>query len=159
MICIDLEASGLAAESYPIEIAWKCSRSGAGDSFLINPDSVPEWGYWDEFAEEVHGIEPEQLRQQGISAEAACARLNQALAGQQVVSDACEYDGFWLRRLFDACGLQPSFRLVGLEAVLAAEEWEQYQLIARSQFRRHRALADVEALIEAIEAARSHCRS
>ncbi|GAA0687292.1 hypothetical protein GCM10009104_11700 [Marinobacterium maritimum] len=155
MICIDLEASGLAHESYPIEIAWKCTDTGDSDSFLINPDSVPEWQYWDEFAEELHGIEPELLQQEGISADQACLRLNRALKGREVISDAFEYDGFWLRRLFEACGMQPSFHLVGLEAVLSAEERIQYQFIARSQFRRHRALQDVEDLISAITAARS----
>ncbi|GAA0784383.1 hypothetical protein [Marinobacterium sediminicola] len=155
MICIDLEASGLARESYPIEIAWKCTETGAFDSFLINPESVPDWQYWDEFAEELHGIEPELLQQEGISAEQACIRLNRALKGREVISDALEYDGFWLRRLFNACDIQPGFHLVGLEAVLSAEERIQYQFIARSQFRRHRALQDVEDLILAIAAARS----
>ena len=105
MICIDLEASGLARESYPIEIAWKCTKSGASDCFLINPDTVPEWHYWDECAEELHGIEPDMLQREGISADQACFRLNRALAGKDVVSDAVEYDGFWLRRLFDACDM------------------------------------------------------
>ncbi len=155
MICIDLEASGLARESYPIEIAWKCAETGESDSFLINPVSVPEWQYWDEFAEELHGIEPERLRQEGISADVACLRLNRALKGREVISDAFEYDGFWLRRLFEACDIQPSFRLAGLDAVLNAEERIQYQFIARSQFRRHRALQDVDDLIAAITAARS----
>ncbi len=155
MICIDLEASGLARESYPIEIAWKCTETGENDCFLINPDTVPEWHYWDEFAEELHGIEPELLQQEGISADQACLRLNRALKGREVISDAFEYDGFWLRRLFEAGDMQPSFHLVGLDAVLSAEERIQYQFIARSQFRRHRALQDVEDLISAIAVARS----
>lgn len=154
MICIDLEASGLSHESYPIEIAWKCTESGESDSFLVNPGSVPGWCYWDEYAEELHGIEPEVLERDGISADAACMRLNRALSGRDLVSDACEYDGFWLRRLFEACDQKPAFRLVGLEAVLSSEERVQYQFIARSQLRRHRALQDVDDLIAAISAVR-----
>ncbi|PSL13218.1 hypothetical protein CLV44_11347 [Marinobacterium halophilum] len=157
MICIDLEASGLARESYPIEVAWKCTESGASDTFLINPGTVGGWDYWDECAEELHGIEPELLAQEGISADAACSRLNAALAGRDVISDALEYDGFWLRRLFRACDVEPGFLLVGLEAVLSTEERIQYQFIARAQFRRHRALQDVNDLISAITAARSEC--
>lgn len=154
MICIDLEASGLARESYPIEIAWKCTATGRSDSFLINPDSVPEWEYWDEHAEELHGIDCELLQREGISADLACRRLNQALSGCEVVSDAREYDGFWLRRLFSATGVRPGFHLVGLEAVLNAEERVQYQSIARSRSRRHRALQDVDDLIADIAAVR-----
>ncbi|MBV0933557.1 3'-5' exonuclease [Marinobacterium weihaiense] len=154
MICIDLEASGLSPDSYPIEIAWKCTRTGRSDTFLINPDSVPEWDYWDECAEELHGIEPELLQQQGISAEAACSRLNHALEGACVVSDAHAFDDFWLRRLFEACKVVPRFKLVGLETVLPPKQCERYEQIARGQFRRHRALQDVDDLIAAIEQAR-----
>ncbi len=150
MICIDLEASGLASASYPIEIAWACAETGRNDSFLINPESVPGWTYWDEFAEELHGIEPELLQQDGIDADEACRRLNKALKGEEVISDAFDYDGFWLRRLYQAVGMQPSFRLVGLDAVLSGEQRIQYQFIARTQFRRHRAMRDVEDLISAI---------
>jgi hypothetical protein len=155
LICIDLEASGLARESYPIEIAWKCTKSGASDCFLINPDTVPEWHYWDECAEELHGIEPDLLQREGISADQACFRLNRVLAGKDVVSDAVEYDGFWLRRLFDACDIRQGFRLAGLESVLSAEERIQYHFIAGAAVRRHRALQDVEDLISAITAAQS----
>lgn len=150
MICIDLEASGLALDSYPIEIAWACTETGRSDSFLINPASVPSWTYWDEFAEELHGIEPELLQQDGISVKQACARLNQALKGEQVISDAYDYDSFWLRRLYRAAGVRPGFTLVGLDAVLSGEQRIQYQFIARTQFRRHRAMQDVEDLISAI---------
>jgi len=150
VICIDLEASGLASDSYPIEIAWACTETGRSDSFLINPASAPGWTYWDEFAEELHGIEPELLQQEGIDVGAACERLNRALEGEQVISDAFDYDGFWLRRLYRAAGVQPAFRLVGLDAVLSGEQRIQYQFIARTQFRRHRAMRDVEDLISAI---------
>lgn len=155
MICIDLEASGLARESYPIEVAWKCSETGGQDSFLIDPASVSGWKYWDDFAEELHCISQEQLAQEGITAEEACRRLNQALEGCEVISDAFEYDSFWLRRLYGACRLEPLFRLVGLDSVLSGEERIQYQLISRSQFRRHRALQDVEHQLEAIAAIRT----
>ncbi|MGB2130269.1 MAG: hypothetical protein ACPHXW_02520 [Marinobacterium sp.] len=155
MICIDLEASGLARESYPIEVAWKCSETGRQDSFLIDPASVSTWDYWDEFAEELHCISQELLAREGIAADEACRRLNRALDGCEVVSDAFEYDRFWLRRLYGASGVEPSFRLVGLDSVLSGEERIQYQLVARSQFRRHRALQDVEHLLEAIAAVRT----
>jgi len=152
VICIDLEASGLAAESYPIEIAWVCAETDRRDSFLIDPESALGWTYWDEYAEELHGIEPELLQREGIPVQLACQRLNQALEGEQVISDAFEYDSFWLNRLYQAAGMKPGFQLAGLDTVLSGEQLLQYRLIARAQFRRHRAMQDVVDLINAIQA-------
>lgn len=155
VIFFDLEASGLAAASYPIEVAWKCPESGDSDNFLINPDSVPAWEYWDEFAEELHGIDYERLQAEGISAAEACLRLNDALDGKTLISDALEFDSFWIRRLFDAAQVKRAFALCGLEQLLSAEQLIQYHFIARSQFRRHRAMSDVEDLISAVAAVRA----
>lgn len=154
LICIDLEASGLSQDSYPIEVAWKNSVTGADDNFLIDPASVPEWTFWDEYAEEIHGIEPELLQQEGITAAAACARLNAALAGCRVICDAYEYDLFWLSRLFDSQGESMRFELQGLDTLLDNEQLCRFREISSAKLRRHRALRDVEDLIDQIEAAR-----
>ena len=152
---MDLEASGLGAESYPIEVAWRCPATGRSDNFFINPDSVPQWRYWDEFAEELHGLDRERLVVEGISAEAACDRLNESLGGETLISDALEFDSFWIQRLFKAIGKKPTFRIAGLDELLSSEQLIQYRFIARSQFRRHRAMQDVEDLILAVEAVTS----
>ncbi len=150
VICLDLEASGLGDDSYPIEVAWKNSADGDNDSFLINPDSVPGWVYWDECAEEIHGLCRAELRQQGVAAVTACERLNQRLAGQRVLSDAREYDNFWLMRLYQAANQQMAFQLVGADSVLTAQELEQFEQIAAAQLRQHRAMQDVDAILEAL---------
>ncbi|MDI3325497.1 hypothetical protein QKW35_14030 [Pontibacterium granulatum] len=155
VIFMDLEASGLSAESYPIEVAWRCPATGRSDNFFINPDSVSHWRYWDEFAEELHGLDRERLVAEGISAEEACDRLNDTLDGETLISDALEFDSFWIQRLFKAIGKQPSFRIAGLDELLTAEQLIQYRFIARGQFRRHRAMQDVEDLIIAVEAVTS----
>lgn len=152
LVCLDFEASGLGPRSYPIEVAWKNASSGEVDAFLINPDSGDDWQYWDEFAEEMHGLDRDDLCQQGISVVDAAQRMNEKLAGKSVISDAWEFDHFWLTRLFDAAKLQPTFELVGLEHVLSKEQLIQYRLIARSQLRRHRAARDVEDLLTAVRA-------
>jgi len=152
VVYVDLEASGLGAESYPIEVAWKCPETGRSDNFFINPDSVSGWRYWDEFAEELHGIDREQLVREGLSVEDACERLNTALDGVTLISDAPEFDSFWVRRLFAASGMRCHFKMAGLDAVLSAEQLIQYRFIARSQFRRHRAMQDVNDLIIAVAA-------
>lgn len=152
LICIDLEASGLGPQSYPIEVAWKDGRSGEQDAFLIDPATVDGWTYWDEFAEELHGIDITDLAAGGLSAVAAARRLNQALAGKAVYSDACEFDRFWIIRLFEAAGIEPAFEVCGLESLLSEAQLVQYRFISRSQLRRHRAANDVDDQLAAIAA-------
>jgi len=153
LICLDLEASGLGPHSYPIEVAWK-STEEAHDSFLINPDSVPEWTFWDEYAEELHNICRTELQQHGVSALSACQRLNEALQGCDVLSDAWEFDRFWLYRLFEAGKQTMAFRLVSLPEVLSAEELIQYQFICKAQLRQHGAMDDVDHILQAIRRVR-----
>ncbi|SEF69679.1 3'-5' exonuclease family protein [Marinobacterium lutimaris] len=148
LICIDIEASGLGPDSYPIEVAWKCDISGNKDEFLIDPASVEGWDYWDEFAEELHGIGHHQLGSEGISAAQACERLNAELAGKTLTCDAYDFDLFWLTRLFESQQQPMLFSIQGIERLLTPQQCEAYRLNTR--FRRHRALRDVEDELGAI---------
>lgn len=153
LICLDLEASGLGPDSYPIEVAWKGtseSMEDQSDNFLIDPGSVSEWDFWDDFAEEMHGVCRVELSKEGIAAVEACERLNAALQGLDVVSDAWEFDSFWLRRLFDAADRTMQFRLIGLSDILSPGELIQYRFVCKAQLRRHRAMADVNHIMQAI---------
>lgn len=152
VICIDIEASGLGPRSYPIEIAWKCSKTLRGDSFLINPDSAFNWTDWDVKAQQIHGLSRDQLLVEGVSIQDACSRLNTALAGCAVYCDALEFDYFWIRRLFEAARMRPTFKLRGLESLLKGEQLIQYGLVAKTQVRRHRAMDDVEDLLLCVAA-------
>jgi len=51
---LDVEASGLGPDSFPIEIGWAILGGPAG-SVLIKP--APDWSQdaWDETAEDLHG--------------------------------------------------------------------------------------------------------
>ncbi|WP_299182805.1 hypothetical protein [uncultured Neptuniibacter sp.] len=155
LICIDLEASGLSSHSYPIEIAWINDSTGEMDSFLINPDTAADWDFWDEHAEEMHGIDRDDLVTQGEDIRVACKRLNRQLKDKVVVSDAFELDHFWMMRLFRAADLAPSFKLSGLEYLLDREQIIQFGFLAKAQLRRHRALDDVEDIIQCIKAVMS----
>lgn len=149
LICIDLEASGLSTDSYPIEIAWKNALTGEFDSFLINPDSAPDWDFWDEFAEEMHGLERETLCLEGYDIFTACERLR-LLKGKCVISDAPQFDHFWLSRLYMAADEEMPFQLVGLEEVLDEKQLIAYSVMSKAQYRRHRALQDVDDILENI---------
>jgi hypothetical protein len=152
LICIDLEASGLGAESYPIEVAWVNDDTGEHDSFLINPETAPGWHYWDDYAEEIHGIERGVLVSKGLDIVNACKRMNKMLKGKTLISDAFEFDLFWLSRLFEATGIKPNFRMAGLDRILSKEQRIQFSFLAKAQFRKHRALQDVEDIIKCIKA-------
>lgn len=151
LICLDFEASGLGLRSYPIEVAWRDAATGAEDSFLISPDQVPGWEEWSESAEAIHHISQDVLLAEGLGVQQACRRLNRALEGRTVYCDALEFDLFWLRRLYDAAGMRPMFRLQGLESLLQGESLQRFLDVIAQQQRRHRALDDVADLIGALE--------
>ncbi|MGB0734046.1 MAG: hypothetical protein ACPGPF_09765 [Pontibacterium sp.] len=149
-VYVDIEASGLSEDSYPIEIAWVCEETHESDSFLINPSSIAQWHYWDETAEQIHGIQRELLLHEGIGVVEACERLNKALVGAALVSDALSFDGFWMSRLFVAASSTAQFDMIGLDDLLTQDQLQRYKKVSRSQLRRHRALPDVEAMMRAV---------
>lgn len=96
---IDIEASGLEEESYPIEIAWN-NASGVITSHLIKP--LPEWSHWNQEAEKAHGISRELLESEGIAPAEMCRLLRQDLHGRRLYSDATLLEKMWLNRLFQS---------------------------------------------------------
>ena len=147
VVVIDLEASSLSDESYPIEAAW-LSLDGESDSFLINPESVSGWDDWNIESELIHGIERAELVDLGISAFGAANRLNSMLTGCLVVSDYAGSDYFWLRRLFEATGVQMQFYVIDIMEIAYMSD----KMAEHSAFREkksnaevaHRALADCQ---------------
>jgi hypothetical protein len=108
----DFEANGL--EGFPIEVGFAFvddQNNIVSGSLLIKPDA--EWDIandWDADAQQIHGISPEQLISEGISALQVAQRLNQTLAGRDLYSDS-SFDRKWMGQLFDAAGLVPTFEL------------------------------------------------
>lgn len=99
-IFIDFEASSLEPDSYPIEVAWN-APDGSVESYLIRP--AAGWTDWSDYAElEIQHISGDMLSSEGRDAAWVAARMNEALAGRTVHSDAPEFDERWLRRLFEA---------------------------------------------------------
>lgn len=107
---IDLEASGLGDKSWPIEIGW--ARNGEEpDSLLIRPSKDWSFEAWDPKAETLHGLSVNTLNDSGLDVVAACKKINDALAGTTVYSDAPDWDGYWLYRLHIAAHMRQSFKL------------------------------------------------
>ena len=146
MLIIDVEASGLHQDSYPIEIAWQDSKKPDNfDSFLIIPADY--WIHWDDYAEnEIHHISRELLFDSGITVNKACERLNSALINQVIYSDAVEYDQRWIMRLFDETEIKPSFSFGSVIDLLPKGGDFKYNKLVESAPVKHRALDDARQI-------------
>lgn len=148
---LDIEASGLGDESYPIEIAW-CSIDGNDCySTLINPESAGGWDYWDDFAESaVHGISRKQCCERGENVVIVARRLSDLLLNAPVFSDAPYQDQLWIKALFDASGAVCPSALMPIEQLVAVEDRPGLTRSLSELERPHRALNDCIALRELI---------
>ena len=143
---IDLEASGLGARSWPIEVGW-CKLTGEPQSFLIKPVSDWSMDQWDDDAEQLHGIKRAALDVEGEAPKLICQALNASLKDCVVYSDAPDWDGFWLYRLYEACDEKQAFSLSDFRDLFVDTEPKDLgELIARATKtapHTHRATDDV----------------
>lgn len=125
----------MSQTSWPIEVGW-CKLTGSPTSYLIAPD--PDWPLevWDPAAENLHGISQDHLLKDGRPAAEVCRALNKELGGQIVLSDAPDWDAFWLYRLFAAGGEKQRFSL--------ADFAEQFPGLPESDYRKASNLASVK---------------
>ena len=103
-IFLDIEASGLGPDSWPIEIglAW-ITPTGCIDSAarLIAPDPAwPEHG-WSGDSARIHCIPRTRPDTEGIAAREVATWLVEMLDGRAALCDAPEFDGKWMMRLLD----------------------------------------------------------
>lgn len=143
MYILDIEASGLNEESYPIEIAW-CALEGADEfSVLINPESAGGWDSWDDFAESaIHGISLRECCERGENVVLVANRLEQLLNDHVVLSDAPYQDQQWLNRLFDAVGKRCPAFLMPIDQAVSLDKRAHLNKSLLELDRPHRAIAD-----------------
>jgi len=99
---IDVEASSLGRDSYPIEVGWCFADTAEVESHLIRP--LPDWSDWDVQAEAVHRIGRRELEQHGRAADQVSARMSAALRDRTLWADG-SLDQRWINRLFAGAGL------------------------------------------------------
>lgn len=141
---IDIEASGFGSRSYPIEIGVVKS-SGERYCALIRPE--PDWEYWCDQAQTVHGISRELIEARGRCPREICAELNQFLGEITAYSDAWIHDSPWLNRLFFAARIYPCFHLSPIEMIASEAQlltWDEAKkhLTKQLDIKRHRASGD-----------------
>lgn len=140
---VDFEASGIAPDSYPIEIAV-VSIDGEYQA-LVRP--VHYWTHWSFDAQDMHGISRKALLADGLEPSVIAAELNARFEGAKLCSDS-PHDGFWLDTLYEAAGIEPSFELLPLESFVGRSgASEIYRLLPNRHV--HRALPDARALMAA----------
>lgn len=107
---LDVEASGLHPGSFPIEIGWaRPDFNVTAASSLIRPADGWTRDLWDPEAEKIHGLTFDQCKAEGADPLDVANRLNEALRGSVVYSDAVSWDTYWVQRLFDAAGIDRQF--------------------------------------------------
>ena len=116
---IDLEASGLASNSYPIEVGLALAP-GQRYCTLIKP--LDSWDHWDQQAESVHGISREVLYRKGRPVTEVAAKLNGILDNRIVYSDAWGVDNSWVTTLFAAARVDKTFHVSALEMILNEQQ-------------------------------------
>ena len=137
---IDFEASGIAPDSYPIEVA--VVFPGGEYQALIRPASY--WDLWSFDAQDMHGLSRVQLILEGTPPLAVAKEMNQRFDGKTLCSDN-PADCFWLDVLYEAAGIEASLEVKPLETFIGREP-ATTALALRPAFLDHRALGDVRAL-------------
>ncbi|WP_226642205.1 hypothetical protein [Microbulbifer variabilis] len=153
---IDIEASGLHFDSYPIEIA--VLKAGEVRSWLIKPDS--KWTYWCAVAEKMHGITREQLVKEGLPVSIVAHELNRFMEGFEGVlySDADRWDVDWVDTLYYSARQSRQFHIASIYDLLGGDARALFgnckaELAASGRFTHHRAESDVKMIAEAFKLA------
>ncbi|MFT5419717.1 MAG: hypothetical protein ACI9D5_000458 [Candidatus Endobugula sp.] len=148
---LDIEASGLSPDSYPIEVGIVLS-DGSSWCSLIQP--IDHWRHWSEEAESLHHISHNEILQRGKNISDIAGTLNHLLGEQTVYSDCCGLDDGWLQKLYREANRTPSFRLRDIVYLLKEEQFDHWEstkerVAQELQLKRHRATNDARILQEA----------
>ncbi|MCW8921697.1 MAG: hypothetical protein OQL17_02915 [Sedimenticola sp.] len=156
---IDIEASGFGRNSYPIEVGIILSDQKSFCNIIRPAD---HWTYWDEAAEEVHGISRELLLEKGKPPVEVADKLNQLLRGTKIYTDAWSHDISWIGKLFELTEIPQLFSLDSLRSLMTEQQaalWHptKEQVIAELNLTRHRASTDAFILQETFRRTAESC--
>lgn len=154
---IDIEASGLMAGAFPVEVAW-LSAGGIGE-VLVSPSGIWDETRWDPDAEAMHGLTLNEVKRRGRHPRVAAASLEAALSGRLVFSDSPVHDAAWADMLHQAGGVARSYRietvgrLLGYVGIGAARAYVLFNAARKTHPPRGRARNGVAHLSAVFEAA------
>lgn len=159
ILILDVEASGLTNESYPIEIGI-CEPNKDPLSWLLQP--LPHWSFWDSYAEEhIHHISRNQLFEKGKNAKSVANQLNSLFHGKILFADSEDMDLFWINRLYSDCGVNRDFDIQFLGTLFNSDQLEnlynyqeEYRIakeLSGEDFNHHRAGDDAKMILWAVK--------
>lgn len=150
IITLDIEASGLSSDSYPIEIGVVLPDNSSW-CHLIKP--AESWNHWNQEAQKLHHITQENLLSHGKDIRAIAESLNDLLNDKIAYSDCWVLDDRWLQKLYAEARLTPSFRLRDIMHILKEDDFMHWETIKSTiakelNIERHRATNDARILQE-----------
>jgi DNA polymerase III subunit epsilon len=101
VLILDIEASGLHKDSFPIEIAYGDPKDSWVTSSLIRPHPTWNNGLWDQEAITLTGILPELLQCAPLATQVTKNVAKDLSQADLILSDAPAWDARWLNRLLD----------------------------------------------------------
>lgn len=162
-IFYDVEASSLAAASFPIEVGWAevlADGSVRSKAILIRP--ADGWVDWAELAERIHGISRGQLEELGRPVIEVVEELDAAFGDGTVLSDNPAWEVMWTDRLYLAAGRKRRWGIGNAVSLLRATAASSSDLLWLSvhleDTRLHRADADAAVLAEGYAELRRRAR-
>jgi hypothetical protein len=116
LLFLDIEASSLAPDSWPVEIGWAWLGLDGIDvrSAVVAPRPAWNVSSWSEGAGRIHGLSLDRVRR-GWPADMVAA-MTDSFAGFHTVSDNPAWDQLWLDRLREG---RPRIRVHPLRTALA----------------------------------------
>lgn len=165
---IDFEASSLDLDSYPIEVAWGSEIANIR-SYLISPREISRWRNWSFAAQRIHRIDKDTLLRDGYTPQEVAIEIKVSLENRIVYSDNPDYDGMWMKALFDATNSKyPKMNILHFDSLLIQTvcldtskriaylpKILEFKIQARKIIRiQHRAAYDVAYLIKTWEIAK-----
>jgi len=133
-IFLDCEASSLGPQSYPIQIAW-CDPYGNIKSHMINVYLYPDhYRDWDPAAQKIHGLSRKHLMSIGKPPELVVEHMIEELSGKTIYTDAPDYDGFWVERLFQSVNSKCDFKIENIEILLRKLLPEEYWIFDSNSY-------------------------
>lgn len=114
---IDIEASGLGDNSFPLEIGW--TKDGIDiHEFFIKPHVSWDIEEWDPNAENLHGISKDFILENGINSIDIALIMNEHLSGYTLLSDSHLNDIKWINKLFVSNEIKREFKIVSIDLFL-----------------------------------------
>ena len=143
---MDIEASSLGAESFPVSIGVLDVKNERNNyEAIIHP--VDEWDDWSEHSESIHGLSFDVLMNEGIHVAHVCKELNCRFCYQTILFDS-EFDLFWINRLFKAAKVKPDFLMSHIKTVVDSERYDEFLYDLQETQVTHKPLEDARVLYQ-----------